>query len=107
MTDPTAPGTSGMYYDFEMFEEMQIQTAANDVSAMTGGVNINFVTRRGSNQIHGGTHVFWTGDALQSTNLPESLKQEDLSGNLIDHNTDFGLNLGGALKKDKVWLNTL
>jgi hypothetical protein len=86
-----------------MFEEMQIQTAANDVSAMTGGVNINFVTRRGSNNFHGGSHLFWTGDALQSTNLPESLLQEDLSGNLIDHNTDFGLNLGGPLVKDKVW----
>ncbi len=103
VTDPTAPGTSGMYYDFEMFEEMQIQTAANDVTAMTGGVNINFVTKRGTNDLHGGAQLFWTGDALQSVNLPESLERQDLSGNLIDHNTDFGINLGGPLLKDKIW----
>lgn len=103
VTDPTAPGTSGMYYDFEMFEEMQIQTAANDVTAMTGGVNINFVTRRGSNDLHGGAQLFWTGEALQGTNLPSSLEQSDLSGNLIDSNTDFGINLGGPLLKNKIW----
>lgn len=103
VTDPTAPGSSGLYYDFDMFDEMQIQTAANDVTAMTGGVNINFVTKRGSNQFHGGGHLFWTGDALQSDNLPESMKLEDLSGNLIDHNTDYGFNLGGPIVQDKVW----
>jgi len=103
VTDPTAPGTSGMYYDFEMFEEMQIQTAANDVTAMTGGVNINFVTRRGSDRLGGSGHLYWAGDALQGTNIPSSLEAESLSGNLIDNNFDYGINVGGPIKKGKVW----
>lgn len=103
VTDPTAPGASGIYYDFDMFEEMQIQTAANDVTAMTGGVNVNFVTKRGTNKLHGGAHFFWTGDALQSDNLPESLELADLTGNLIDKNTEYGLNFGGPILKDKIW----
>jgi hypothetical protein len=40
VTDPTSPGSSGTYFDYDMFEEMQIQTAANDVTAIAGGVSI-------------------------------------------------------------------
>jgi len=103
VTDPTAPGTSGMYYDYDMFEEMQIQTAANDVTAMTGGVNINFVTRRGSNKIGGGARFYLTDEALQGENLPDIVTQEDLSGNLIDSILDYGLNVGGPMIQDKAW----
>ena len=103
VTDPTAPGTSGMYYDYDMFEEMQIQTAANDVTAMTGGVNINFVTRRGSDRISGGARFYLTDDAFQSDNLPDNMAQDDLSGNTINNIADYGFNIGGPISKGKAW----
>jgi hypothetical protein len=103
LTDPTSPGSSGTYYDFDMFEEMQIQTAANDVTAMSGGVSINFVTKRGKDNFFGGGRFYWTDKSLQGTNLPAGLEAEGLSGNTIDHILDYGANVGGPIAKGKAW----
>jgi len=103
VTDPSAPGTSGMYYDYDMFEEMQIQTAGNDVTAMTGGVNINFVTKRGSNDFSGGARFYLTDDEFQADNIPADVEEADLSGNTINQIQDYGLNFGGPIIKDKAW----
>lgn len=103
VTDPTAPGTSGMYFDFDMFEEMQIQTAANDMTAMTGGVNINFVTKRGSDKLSGGGRFYWTDKELQANNTPSAVEQADLSGNMVDSILDYGFNIGGPIIRQKMW----
>ena len=42
-----------MYYDFDAFEEIAISTGGNDPSVQSGGVKINFVTKRGGNQWRG------------------------------------------------------
>jgi hypothetical protein len=103
VTDPTSPGSSGTYFDYDMFEEMQIQTAANDVTAIAGGVSINFVTKRGKDNLFGGGRFFWTDKSLQGTNLPAGLEKEGLSGNTIDHILDYGFNVGGPIVKGKAW----
>lgn len=103
ISDPAAVGASPMYWDFDMFEEMNIQTAANDVTAVTGGVNINFVTPRGGNRFSGGGRFYITNDAFQSNNTPPDVLAEDLAGNRVDNINDYGFNLGGPLVKDKLW----
>ena len=103
VTDPTSPGSSGTYFDYDMFEEMQIQTAANDVTAIAGGVSINFVTKRGKDKTFGGGRFYWTDKSLQGKNLPAGLEKEGLSGNTIDQILDYGLNIGGPLAKGKAW----
>lgn len=103
VTDPTSPGSSGTYFDYDMFEEMQIQTAANDVTAIAGGVSINFVTKRGKDKLFGGGRFYWTDKSLQGDNLPASLEKESLSGNTIDHILDYGFNVGGPIKPGKAW----
>jgi hypothetical protein len=103
VTDPTSPGSSGTYFDYDMFEEMQIQTAANDVTAIAGGVSINFVTKRGKDTLFGGGRFYWTDKALQGTNLPAGLDKEGLSGNTINNILDYGLNIGGPIAKGKAW----
>lgn len=42
-------GLSDMSYDFDAFEEISITTGGNDPSVPTGGIRINFVTKRGGN----------------------------------------------------------
>ncbi|NOR15822.1 MAG: hypothetical protein GQ544_08965, partial [Candidatus Aminicenantes bacterium] len=42
--------TSGRYYDFDSFGEIQIVTSGADASVHSSGVAINFITRRGSNK---------------------------------------------------------
>lgn len=102
LSDPAAVGASPMYWDFDMFEEMNIQTAANDVSAITGGININFVTPRGGNKFTGGGRFYWTDKSTQSENIPSELKDVDLAGNKVHSVYDYGFNLGGPIIKDKL-----
>jgi hypothetical protein len=92
-----------MYYDFDMFEEMNVQTAANDVTAVTGGININFVTPRGGNKFTGGARFYWTDKSLQSDNRTAEMKTLALAGNKVKNIVDYGLNVGGPIFKDKLW----
>ncbi len=106
ITDPAAIGASPTYYDYDAFEEMQITTGANDVEALTGGVIINFVTRRAGNKFMGGGRFYWTGDQLQSDNYQNKADQlftPGSKGNPINSIYDFGGNIGGPLVKDKLW----
>lgn len=106
ITDAAAIGASPTYYDYDSFEEMNISTAANDVTAPTGGVIINFVTRRGGNKISGGGRFYYTGEKFEA-NIPEDVKADlinpDYKGNRLKHIYDYGFNIGGPIVKDKLW----
>src|SRR4029079_14864611 len=53
ITDMSALGSSPTYYDFDAFEEMQVSTGGTDASLATGGVVLNMVTKRGTNDWRG------------------------------------------------------
>src|SRR4029434_4135713 len=53
ITDLSATGSSPTYYDFDMFEEMTVNTGGVDVTQQTGGVGINLVTKRGTRRCKG------------------------------------------------------
>src|SRR5262245_12265390 len=45
--------SSSLYYDFDSFEEIQIQTGGSDASVQSAGVSINLVTKSGGNTLRG------------------------------------------------------
>ena len=49
ITDMSALGSSPSYYDFDMFEEMQVTTGGVDARQATPGVQMNFVLKSGTN----------------------------------------------------------
>jgi len=103
VTDPSSL-SSPVYYDYDSFEEMSISTAANDVTAPTGGIMINFVTKRGGNKLSGGGRVFYTTDKFEDTNVEGvDLINPNYKGNRLKHLYDYGADLGGPLIKDKLW----
>ena len=53
ITDMAATGASPTYFDYDAFEEINVTTGGTDVKTATGGVGINFVTKRGTNTFHG------------------------------------------------------
>src|SRR5947209_748553 len=53
ITDEGATGSSPTYYDFDSFEEMQITTGGSDPRIQTPGVQLNMVTKRGTNDFRG------------------------------------------------------
>ncbi|MGQ0735517.1 MAG: carboxypeptidase regulatory-like domain-containing protein [Acidobacteriota bacterium] len=97
-----ASNSAPTYYDFEMFEEIQITTGGMDASQETGGVSVNMVTKSGSNQLRGSGRVFVVDKALQSKNAPpEVVVQGGGAGNPLKNNTEYGVEVGGPIKRDR------
>ena len=109
ITDMSAIGASPTYYDFDAFEEIQLTTGGTDISVATGGVTVNLVTKRGTNQWSGSARYLVTDSGLQSSS---GLSESDLApgqdpasflANEIEDISDVGLEVGGFVVKDKLW----
>jgi hypothetical protein len=103
ITDMGALGASPAYYDFDSFEEMQFSTGGTDLSAATGGVQINLVTKRGTNDVHGSARVYLADDQWQSNNKPDEVTTPQ-GGNRVAEVLDYGIEAGGPIWKDRAWL---
>jgi hypothetical protein len=107
ITDMSALGSSPSYYDFDMFQEMQVTTGGTDARQSTPGVQMNFVLKSGTNTVHGSGRTYYENKDLQAANLPddlvESLGGEGGKGNRINKYADYGGELGGPIVKDRLW----
>ena len=97
-----ASNSAPTYYDFEMFEEIQITTGGMDASQETGGVSVNMITKSGGNQLKAlaGSTV---DKRFNSNAPPEVVAQGGGAGNPLKNNTEYGVEVGGPIKKDKAW----
>jgi hypothetical protein len=107
ITDVTSYGASSTYFDFDSFDEVNVTTGGGDLKVQTGGLGLNFVTKRGTNTFHGSARSFFSHNDLQSTNTPASLKGDsrlrDGKADHIEQIHDYGVDLGGPIIKDKLW----
>ena len=106
VTDMATTGTSSFYYDFDSFDEMQVQTGGSDPSVRTPGVHLNMVTKRGQNELRGSGRWFWTDKQFQAdATIPaEAVDYLEPGGNSVDHIDDFGVEAGGPIIRDRLWL---
>ncbi len=104
ITDMSAVGASPMYYDFDMLQEMQVTTGGADASQQTGGVGINFVMRGGTNSFRGSGRIYNTNDRFEADNVTDEIRRDGAgSGAPIQNINDFGFEVGGPIKRDKLW----
>jgi hypothetical protein len=107
ITDMAATGSSAAYYDFDMFEQMQITSGGADLQQATGGVGVNLVLKSGSNALRGSGRFFFENESMQATNLPDDLAATlggaSGKGNRIDEYMDGGFEIGGPIYRDRVW----
>jgi hypothetical protein len=109
ITDMAALGSSPSYYDFDAFQEMQVTTGGTDTTIATGGVVVNMVTKRGTNQWRGSGRYFLTPGSLESnssfntSSLPQG-QNSPRTANLIDQISDWGAEIGGPIVKDRLWI---
>lgn len=104
ITDMSATGASPIYYDFDMLQEMSVTTGGADASQQTGGVGINFVTKSGTNAFKGSGRLFNTNERFQSDNVTDEIRDAGAgSGNPIQNINDFGFEVGGPIKRDRLW----
>jgi outer membrane receptor protein involved in Fe transport len=100
VTDP-AFGGSGANLPFEFVQEIEIKTGAYgaDIGKSTGGV-FNVITKSGGNEFHGDVFFFGNPKAFtrETKNFPFTGSAPDGFSEL-----DGGFDLGGPIKKDKLW----
>ncbi|MBV8517530.1 MAG: TonB-dependent receptor [Acidobacteria bacterium] len=104
VTDFAATGSSPSYYDFDSFEEMQITTGGSDPRIMTPGVQLNMVTKRGTNDFNGSARYYRTSNAWQADpRIPSEASSYLARVNEINGISDAGGEVGGPIIKDKLW----
>src|SRR5262249_21514680 len=92
ITDMAATGASPIYYDFDAFDEITINTGGVDVTQQTGGVGINLVTKSGGDRFRGSSRFYDTNDRLGSQNITNAQRaQGATSGNPIQDIQDYGI----------------
>jgi hypothetical protein len=96
LTDMSALGSSPGYYNFDAFEEMQVQTGGADTAQPTPGVQVNMITKRGTNQWRASADTAKSDATLQADHGPESNRLDDLF--------TWGFESGGPVRKDSAWI---
>ncbi|CAN5486771.1 hypothetical protein BH23ACI1_BH23ACI1_21790 [soil metagenome] len=106
ITDMAALGASPTYYDFDMFQEMQVTTGGSDIQSGTAGVQLNMVLKSGTNRFRGSSRVYFSSEDMQANNLPTDLAHlggAGGKGNRTDQYSDYGVEAGGPLVRDRLW----
>lgn len=97
-------GTSTGYLDVNNYEELQVTTGGTDITAQTGGVQINFVSKRGGNRMSGDFHIYVEDGAWEmSQTAPEAPPVSPYVTPGINRLYQYGASIGGPIKKDKLW----
>lgn len=100
VTEMDELGTTTFYYDFGSLQEFQVTTSTSDPSVRTPGVQINMVTKHGTNAFSGSARTVWADEALQAeATMPDTLRE----GNRVDNVTELGADFGGPIVQDKLW----
>ena len=104
---------AGFYYDYGAVDEVAINAGGNTAEMPWPGVWSNFIAKSGGNTYHGKVYYDYQNESIQSTNIPDTLtalcpggrcgnlQPSDL--NRIHSYHDVNGDIGGFIKKDKLW----
>jgi len=99
-------GSTMLYYDQGMFEEMNYMTSAIPAEVMAGGISINMVTKDAGNIWRGNLRYSFSNEDLQSENhLDIQRRVPAFLGNPTLKTYDANLSGGGAIVQNRVWVN--
>ena len=94
-------------FNSQAFQEIVIETGGMSAEAMTGGVQVNIISKDGGNRFSGTFSTTYTGPKLQMGNLNDELRARGLTTDIsIRKSYDNGWALGGPIKRDKLWFFT-
>jgi hypothetical protein len=90
-----------------LVEEITLQTGGISAESETGGWSANVVPKAGGNTYHFTSLDNYTGTGLQSDNVTPELRNSGLATTPKEKRiSDLGFELGGFLKKDRLWFDT-
>jgi hypothetical protein len=102
------PGGAGnytmFYFDYDSFEEVQVETAGAPAEISVGGLYMNMITKSGGSEFHGGFTGMWNPGSLQGNNVSQEMtdKYGIKTSNPIDQIYDLQPYLGGPIRKN-IW----
>jgi hypothetical protein len=104
-------GGAGFYFDYASLEEAFLGTTGQSAEMPNPGVQSQFIARSGGNQFQGEYHLDWYNNSLQGSNLPDEYFTPTRWNNTpirphsneITSYYDHDINLGGPIKRDKLW----
>lgn len=89
---------------FDDLQEVQVSTSGQsaEFGSASGGV-FNFITKSGGNQFRGLASVYGQNKSLASNNISDALAAQGIGPSVLDKDYEGGGNLGGPLKRDRLW----
>jgi hypothetical protein len=104
ITDPSAIGAAPAYLNMNAYEELQVTIGSTDISAQTGGVQLNFVSKRAGNRFSGDFHLYVEDEKWEmSQTPPQYFLDQGWGAPGIFRLYQYGVNFGGPIIKDKWW----
>lgn len=106
-------GAAGFYYDYGSIDEVAINAGGNTAEMPWPGIWSNFIAKSGGNTYHGKVYGDYQNSSIQSRNVDDSrtelcpggrcgnLQPSDL--NRMESYRDVNADIGGYVKKDKLW----
>jgi len=102
ITDVSAFGAPS-YLDPNAYDEIQVTLGSNDITAQTGGVQLNFVSKRGGNRFSGDFHLYAEDGRWEfKPKAKENLSAAYVSPGIM-RLYQYGVNLAGPIIKDKIF----
>lgn len=87
-------------------EEVALQVGGMSAESEVGGLRINMIPKDGGNTFRGSLATNYTNDALQSSNLDDTLRAAGLTSvNAVARMWDANPSFGGPLVSNRLWFN--
>jgi hypothetical protein len=104
-------GGAGFYFDYSSLEEVFLGTSGQSAEMPNPGVQSQFIAKSGGNQFNGEYYLDWYNNSLQGSNIPDEYTAPTAFNNSpirahsneIDRYYDTAINVGGPIKRDKIW----
>ncbi|MEP6992927.1 MAG: TonB-dependent receptor [Acidobacteriota bacterium] len=97
-------GGTNTFFDYDTFQNVEVTTGGSLLDLQNPGVQINVVTKRGTNELKGSARFLYASANWQSKNTPQEAVDLGLQTDSTRFIREYGAEFGGPLIKDKVWL---
>ena len=89
---------------YDDIQEVQVSTSGQfaEFGSASGGV-FNFITKSGGNQFHGLASFYGQNKRFASNNISSELAAIGIRPTVLDSDYESGGNLGGPIRRDKLW----